>query len=821
MKNCIFYNFLSKVNKRYFIAQMFIVFCFNSFTVESFADIKLKSGEITLSHPRIFINAENKNILQERTLGIFRDMYNLMTKRVNHARIPGKMKRIRDYIYKYSFLYQMTGEEKWAEYAVGAMEKIPEWLDAYGGANGGYGLAIEGLAIGFDWCYDYISIQKKQHFISLINRYFELNYEDLKRLPDFHNYASYSQFAVLIAGLATYGDNPKAFSYLEKSFNIMEEGYQRKGIFYNLKNAIDFVGGTCNWEGSTYARHQIFSSIKYVEAWRTATNGKVNLWKDKFSNIENAGYYMIYSTRPDNKYENIWDVTYPVLSYYDINNMAGLQGAFKNGYFTSFIDKYYRFDTGAFKTDLWIGSHRGSLIFYILWYDPQVTPKNLNELAKTRRFGDLIVMRSGFNSDDTFLTFKSGIHYGYHSQLDHGSFTIFKNSPLAIDSGYNDSWRAGKKHNWSYWKRTVAHNSLLIYSKREKWPSHPRGNDCKNDGGQRMVFRTFFPPYFGLGSTYNPRSIDEIKNNWDNFRMGEIVSFESKDNYDYIRSDLTNAYNNKYSGWGNNQPKKVKSVEREFVYLRPDLVVVFDKVEALDPRFKKTWLLHSGSYYDKSGKPELNGKIRIIEGSDVAGIAESIDSDMVTITQEEGKLFVKTLLPEKHITRRIGGKGYEFWVKGENMKLSIDSIPKERLAEDPGAWRVEIEPAKNQKNDVFLNILYPCDANISKMPEIEKIYTKSKDMVGAYINSNQDNFVTLFNLKRNTTVDKVQYTVKLTDECKHFIFNQIPNRYYHVIKEKNKNTYKIKVQESSDQKGILSSNEGVVSFITDIPRKRM
>ena len=37
----------------------------------------------------------------------------------------------------------------------------------------------------------------------------------------------------------------------------------------------------------------------------------------------------------------------------------------------------------------------------------------------------------------------------------------------------------------------------------------------------------------------------------------------------------------------------MKSFVRQFVFIQPDVVVVFDRVVSTKPEFRKTWLLHS------------------------------------------------------------------------------------------------------------------------------------------------------------------------------------------------------------------------------------
>ncbi|MBN2483730.1 MAG: hypothetical protein JXD21_05980 [Candidatus Omnitrophica bacterium] len=762
---------------------------------------------IVTSHPRIFINNQNKAGFQHKVNYWLSDGFELLTKRTNHKRIPGRMRNINDYIYKYGYLYQMTGEKKWAEYAITAMKSMPKWIEAYSGRNGGYGFALEALSIGYDWCYDALTPDEKKYFIDLIDKYYEGNIKNLHGLPDFHNYAAVTEFAILAAGLATYGENPKAPEYLDKARRVVEEGEVRNGIRYNLWDAIVATDGACNWEGATYARHQIFSCLKYAEAWRTATEEKVNLWKGKFSLLENAGYYILYSIRPDNKYENLSDVSYPRVSYYDINSIALLQSAFKNPYFTAFLNKYYRWVSGKLQTKVWTGRARAPLIYYLLWYDPDQKEADLNELPLSRKFGDVIIMRTGFDEDDTFISFKSGTHWGFHSQLDHGSFTIYKYAPLAIDSGFYDSLRHGREHVWDYWKRSIAHNVVLVYDRKETWPEHPRGNLNRNDGGQRMVFRAYSPPARGKGATHNPVSYEYIKNEWDNFKMGEITAYEFSGPYDYIKTDLTNAYTNTYSGRGNNQPKKVDFVQREFVFLRPDFIIVYDRIDAARPYFKKKWLLHSGNYYDKSGKPSLEGPYQVIQGAEDAGIVESNTADSYTIVEGNGKLFVHTLLPEKSLVRRIGGAGYEFWVDGENVSLSSSRISKERQDENPGAWRIEVEPISNNIYDEFLHVLYAASIDVAKAP-VSELIVHNDALDGIYVKNGGQEWVVVFQ-KKNPADRKITYSVQMQNGCRQVIFGMSPAKKYRI--DRRKNTFTIYESEDGTY---VSTDNGVLTFIS-------
>ncbi|RLG33652.1 hypothetical protein DRN98_03630, partial [Methanosarcinales archaeon] len=703
------------------------------------------------SHPRIFINKVNIAPLRVKLRTSLAPAYALLTTRMAHSHLPRRLDELRDYIYKYGFLYQMTHEDKWGDYALNAMRQIPASLRAYGGRNNGYAYAIEGLSIGFDWCYDKIVKREEQdYFISLINKYFPGNLQNIKHLPDFHNYAAQAELAMLLAGLSTYGDNPKGRLFISQAREIVEFGCSLFGRWYNVKESVSYVDGTCNWEGLTYGRRQLFAYIKYCEALRTATEGKINPW-DEFACIENAGYYVIYSLRPDGLFENIGDVNYRKLTYFDINNIAALQSTFKNRHFSAFLKRYYHLSEGKFRTNVWLGHYNASLIFFLIWYDPNVPAAPLEHLPKSKRFGDVVVIRTGFKPEDTFVTFKCGLHWGFHTQLDHGSFTIFKYAPLAIDSGFYDTWWGeGRRQNWNYWKRTIAHNTLLIYNPEEKEVHWPRNFQLVNDGGQRPAWVTFHPPHMWTGGHNRPMCIRDLERRFEEFEMGRIETYEYATQYVYIKADLTKAYNNKYCGRGSNPPCKVAKVVREFVFIPDRTIITFDKIISLKRVYNKKWLLHCGSYYDKSGKPELNGKFKLIRGNEEGGIAESTDTDLVRVTNGAGKLFFKILLPQDCVVRRIGGKGYEFWVNGENWPISKRGIPKGREDEDPGAWRVEVEPAKRRKYDEFLIVLYACGKRVQLMPTMSYLEAQGGNFAGADLLGWKSRSIILFNRRSRT-----------------------------------------------------------------------
>ncbi|MRR35884.1 hypothetical protein EG829_14650, partial [bacterium] len=78
-------------------------------------------------------------------------------------------------------------------------------------------------------------------------------------------------------------------------------------------------------------------------------------------------------------------------------------------------------------------------------------------------------------------------------------------------------------------------------------------------------------------------------------------------------------------------------MQREFVYLRSpggddDYFVVFDRVEATRPDFKKLWLLQLRA------RPEFDGTARVAVGTEAGGIHLSENTTTVSVRQERSHL---------------------------------------------------------------------------------------------------------------------------------------------------------------------------------------
>ena len=139
----------------------------------------------------------------------------------------------------------------------------------------------------------------------------------------------------------------------------------------------------------------------------------------------------------------------------------------------------------------------------------------------------------------------------------------------------------------------------------------------------------------------------------------------------------------------------------------PAALIVFDKVVASNPDFRKYWLIHSME------EPQIGGNQITIVRSEHG---------------EQGKLIDNVLLPEMDnaSVTAVGGPGKEFWGFGENYP----NAPRwdDMRSVEAGAWRVEVSPREPSAVDYFLNVIQVMDQKVEQPLQTELI--DSEDVFG-------------------------------------------------------------------------------------------
>jgi len=446
----------------------------------------------------------------------------------------------------------------------------------------------------------------------------------------------------------------------------------------------------------------------------------------RFGVFRNMGPTYLYKVLPDGSTARDDDNEFPHLDDVDSVVLGYAVHRFKDPYAAWYLQQ-----SG------WLPGAWRIPVLQFLWGDESVVPRDpastsAAELPRERFFPGVghLVMRDGWGPDSTWVEFASGPYFAKHDHLDTNHFVIYHHGQLALDTGadYTDT---ESPHYLNYYRRSVAHNTLLVYQPGESffwgenlWPA-------ANDGGQRMDSSRFWN---------SVRSLEDWRHTRDLWDRGQMQVDDSQPGvYTYARADGTRAY----------QPSKLERFVRELLWLpHARVLFVLDHVRSKEASYRKAWLLHGVSEPEVEGgsPPESVG----------AGGTLHRNASVVTFEDGQGRLRVQALLPlERQVIVR-GGAGFEFWTPGDerggawgsgkNWPLDppaggplptdpylnrmwrtfwgqdFDHLsPSNRRAVVPGAWRMEVTPGADARDDVFLHLLEIGDKGTPPL-HVERVY---------------------------------------------------------------------------------------------------
>src|SRR5262249_4081693 len=157
-------------------------------------------------------------------------------------------------------------------------------------------------------------------------------------------------------------------------------------------------------------------------------------------------------------------------------------------------------------------------------------------------------------------------------------------------SGSDGAYDNFDSDHWAnyYSQHSVHANTLAVYAPGEVFPTSKtlQGGANVNDGGQRVPRRN------KAGTGYPspaPATYKQNRTSGPYYETGDLKVFEAGKCHDYVACDVTAAYDSTIAATNGN-PAKVKEATRQFVFLPPDILVIFDRVESTDPSFEKRFL---------------------------------------------------------------------------------------------------------------------------------------------------------------------------------------------------------------------------------------
>jgi len=467
-------------------------------------------------------------------------------------------------------------------------------------------------------------------------------------------------------------------------------------------------GGDGNSHGYI-GQHEYVGTMGAIQAWRTATGE--DLMRD-FHWARLMPPYYIYHYPPGRN-----DTVHVGINCWGENGYPAETGADN---FVSLAQGYWRDGLAWWWIQNRIVGRRhdydiyGTLWGPLLWADatvPQIAPEVLPPTMLFRERG-YVCMRSDWSDTAVYGHFHCGrFESDWRNNADNNSFIVYRGGYLACDTGtrgLNNPEQTelsdGRHHN-RYFVQTIAHNSITV------------GTDDVQGNGWTAVCggQVSRPAREWLGRRGEKATADSLYTS----QAGRMLAYQTHPRFDYAAGDATHSYS----------PDYLSNFTRQFVYVRPDLFVVFDRVASVRAADPKRWYLHTME------EPQL------LDGSQELDASVHPQGHFLwkgttgRATHKGGTLLWKTLLPKQAVIRKIGGKGHQFEVNGENYDM-YDAWY-QRVGQDffdrigLGLWRIEVEPLEKRHDDLFLHVLQATDDSVAKMAPAELI--ESQGTVGTRI----------------------------------------------------------------------------------------
>lgn len=452
--------------------------------------------------------------------------------------------------------------------------------------------------------------------------------------------------------------------------------------FYSMVEALTI---TQAWpEGYNYwINSRAFHVVLALSGYLNGT--KYDHWHDKVYNVLNKiGHWHIQATRPDWTIEPLGDEG-PRLDLKDDSRRVIdiIAQTTQKPIFLQYSKKLAQLHGSE---SYYVSYRWGWSLFYPVNIKDTAAPKlPLMEIFGKEYFGQSYI-RENWQDESTFISFRAGNSFTHHGHYDNGHVSLFKGSPLLVNSSVPGLYFSENRLNYGI--RTIAKNSVIIQRKHESVPvGFNRDNDVA-DGGQRVTL-----PIGSAITTVNDWFEKRVKSPV--LAGGAILLADNSPEYSYIKSDLTKAYN---SNWydNNDEEGKLELVERELLYLREqDTLLIKDYVKTKKKNQVKV-IFHS------MNKPIVTNET-VLVGELNNGIV-STQNKQFKIQNNNGFLTMEVIADINDI-RLIGGNDYKFYIENDGDDTKLDGKNySQGLTEDQiksaASWRIEINGKKADQQSV-------------------------------------------------------------------------------------------------------------------------
>jgi len=635
---------------------------FESLRIEEYSPVEVPaeaanyiSRIVPSGRPRLWVNQDNLHAVRERltkgeNLIIWQQVQVAATNpfpfNVDIKKEIFHNNEVEDIALIKAFYYLMTGDKTVGQETVNLMLNYLSVLEfgnvRHGDITRELGKSIYTTAIVYDWCHDLLKENEKE---SLYKHMMRLAPEMEIGWPPFkehvvNGHASEAQVNrdLLAMSIAVYDRDPEPYRYT--SYLLLEHLLPMRAFEYQSPR---------HNQGFDYGAYR--HAWEMHAAWMFYRMTGVPVFND---NITSLSKYWLYMQLPDGK------------RFSDGDKFSKTHVSYPE---TLLLDYAYADDAilkGEFIRRGGLERAKTNPVLFLLLNDPALEANpNLNDLPLSIDYGTVLgglSARTGWDmkesSNDVAAEIRGGgYHFGNHQHCDAGSFQIYYRGEQVFNAGIYRAY--GTPYDFNFYKRSVAHSTILVKDPDEKLAHRTK----INDGGSRFNQR-------------NPKSPNEaVSDPW--FGYGTVLSadFETntlKPSYSYFKADLTAAY---YS--------KISNYTRSFCFLNlerddiPAAIILADDLTTSKEDFSKFWKINTFNKPVKSGK---NVVLHNING----GLVGKTYIDMLLPLPEDREIEISSLKDSTSVL------GPQYQIKSALLEAN--------------AYQVVAYPKENGKHTRFLTV---------------------------------------------------------------------------------------------------------------------
>ena len=576
----------------------FLLFFLNTGIVNAERKVNITSG-----HPRIMLLSGEENTIRQKIQSdeFLRKVHNSILGTSEEMLSYSPLERIKigkrlldvsrsalKQIYYLSYSYRMTGDERYAEQAKKVMLKVCSFSDW----NPTHFLDVAemtaGVAIGYDWTYDYLDENSKKIIrLAILEKGL---YESMPQMTDNpanlhwmnkkNNWNAVCNMGMACGAVAVYEDYPElASEIIARSVKSAKE------------NTLKEYRPDGNYpEGYMYWNYGTNFLIMLADIVEKATDLEFNLEKDKA--FMRSGEYMVHMTTQDfgcfaysdcNVKEN--KICFPLFwmaaKKNDLSLLYGEAGRIRY----------------LLKNDDESSMFTSRILPSIMIWAPENCLKN-NPAPETRMYvgqgiTPVALLRNHFGGDDEiFVGLKGGSCKNGHSHMDIGSFVMYRGKNQWFkDLGHQD-------YN-SLEKEGIRLNQRTQYSSR--WTPFRIGMYSHNlivfnDSLQRVEPRAMIDSYKDKGKfIYASSDLTKIQGNIVKKYMRGVAIVD--DNYVIVRDEIKTSHDGASIRWAGLTPAKVEIIDKNTALLTMNGDSLYVKVEGSGIQLE-TYSTAPPHYYD-------------------------------------------------------------------------------------------------------------------------------------------------------------------------------------------------------------------------------